>query len=160
MMTCVVGLAVRSPLCFAKCTTDCAPRISLALRRGFKSEAERIAKDVWTAMGLDAGDPMDAIALAKHAGCIVHPADSLVDIAKLKTLYAIQDNAFFACTFEISAGRHAIVYNPLMNDARRNSDIAHEVAHILLDHRLSRLEQLGDVAFLSCDRRQEEEAGW
>ena len=110
-------------------------------------------------MGLSPGDCMDASELARHVGCVVHPADELVDVAKLKKLKRIQDDAFFACTFKLSGG-HAIVFNPLMPETRRNSDIAHEVSHIVLDHRLSRLERLGDVAFLSCDKQQEEEAAW
>ena len=39
-------------------------------------------------------------------------------------------------------------------------DIAHELAHTLLDHDLSRIERVGDVTFLSCDPTQEEEAAW
>ena len=111
-------------------------------------------------MRLTPSDRMDAIKLAKHVGCIVRPADALVDIAKLERLYRIQDDAFFACTFELPGDRYAIVFNPLMSDTRRNSDVAHEVAHIVLGHKLSRLERLGNVAFLSCDKRQEEEAAW
>ena len=132
----------------------------MALRRGFKAESERIAKDIWTAMGVEADGCMDAVELAQHIGCIVRAADTLVDIAKVKELHRIQDNAFFACTFELPGGRRAVVFNPLMPDTRRNSDVAHEVAHILLSHRLSRLERLGNVGFLSCDKQQEDEAGW
>ena len=40
------------------------------------------------------------------------------------------------------------------------SALYNELAHILLDHELSRLERLGDVTFFSCDAIQEEEAGW
>ena len=132
----------------------------MALRRGFKAEAERLAKDIWSAMGLRHSDRMEAVKLAKHVGCVVRPADALVDIARLEELKRIQDNAFFACTFELPGDRHAIVFNPLMSGTRQNSDVAHEVAHIVLDHRLSRLERLGNVAFLSCDKQQEEEAAW
>ena len=132
----------------------------MPLRRGFKAEAERLAKDIWDAMGLSHSDRMDAVELAKHVGCIVRPADTLVSIARLEGLRRVQDDAFFACTFELPSGRRAIVFNPLTSDTRRNSDVAHEVAHIILEHRLSRLERLGNVAFLSCDKRQEEEAAW
>ena len=111
-------------------------------------------------MGLSADDRMDASDLARHLGCVVHAADELVGIARLKQLERIQDDAFFACTFKLPKERYVIVFNPLMNETRRNSDIAHEVSHIVLDHRLSRLERLGGVAFLSCDKHQEEEAAW
>ena len=132
----------------------------MALRRGFKAEAERLAKDIWREMSLTSNDRMDAVKLAEHVGCIVRPADALVDITKLEELYRIQDDAFFACTFELSGDRYAIVFNPLMSNTRRNSDVAHEVAHIVLDHSMSRLERVGDVAFLSCNKQQEEEAAW
>lgn len=132
----------------------------MALRRGFKAEAERLAKDIWSEMRLTPSDTMDAVKLAEHVDCIVHSADALVDIGKLKELYQIQRDAFFACTFKLPVNRYAIVFNPLMSDTRRNSDIAHEVAHIVLRHSLSRLERLGDIAFLSCDKQQEEEAAW
>ena len=132
----------------------------MALRRGFKAEAERRAKDTWTAMDLKPGDRMDAVALAEHFGCLIRAADALVPREKLEELFGIQDNAFFACTFRLRDRRHAIVFNPLMEETRRNSDVAHEVAHIVLDHRLSRLGHLDGVAFLSCDPQQEEEAAW
>ena len=132
----------------------------MALRRGFKAEAERLANDIWSAMHLKPSNCMDAVDLARHAGCIVRSAGTLVDIARLKELKRIQDDAFFACTFKLPGARHAIVFNPLMPDTRRNSDVAHEVAHIVLDHRLSRLGRVGSVAFLSCDKQQEEEAAW
>ena len=132
----------------------------MALRRGFKAEAERLAKDIWNAMNLEPGDCMDAVKLAIHAGCVVRSAGDLVDVARLKELNRIQDDAFFACTFKLSHDRYAVVFNPLMLDTRRNSDVAHEVAHIILGHRLSRLERIGSVAFLACDNQQEEEARW
>ena len=53
-----------------------------------------------------------------------------------------------------------IVFNPLSAPSRRTSDLAHEFAHLLLDHDLSRIETLGDLTFLSCDPVQEEEAAW
>ena len=65
----------------------------MALRRGFKAEAERLATDIWGGMGLKPGDPLDALTLAKHVGCDVRSAAQIVDIAKLKELQRIQDDA-------------------------------------------------------------------
>lgn len=132
----------------------------MSLRRGFKAEAERLANEIWREMRLTPKDRMDAVRLAEHVGCVVRPADSLVDIAKLKELRRIQQDAFFACTFKLPGDRFAIVFNPLVSDTRRNSDIAHEVAHVVLDHSFSQLQRLGDIAFLSGDKQQEDEAAW
>jgi Zn-dependent peptidase ImmA (M78 family) len=132
----------------------------LALRRGFKAESERRAEALWRDLQLEEGDRIEAIALATHLGYFVRCADELIDRQKLKKLEKIQPGAFSACTFRLPNRVDAIVYSPFAHPTRRNSDVAHEIAHLLLGHRLSRLERVGDVAFLSCDAVQEEEARW
>lgn len=132
----------------------------MALRRGFKAESERRAEALWQELGLESADRIDAVDLAKHLGYVVHSAAELVNRRKLKKLEEVQPGAFSACTFRLPRGGHAIVYSPFAAPTRQNSDVAHEIAHLLLGHRLSTLQRLGNVAFLSCDPDQEEEARW
>ena len=98
--------------------------------------------------------------LASLLGIEIRAGDELVQRERFRELERIQPDSFSACTFRPSPERVVIVYNPLSAKSRRRSDLAHELAHILLDHELSRLERLGDVTFFSCDAIQEEEAGW
>lgn len=88
------------------------------------------------------------------------PANKLVDRAQLNHLESVQPGAFSAATFHLPAGRTVIVFNPLSDIARTNSDIAHELAHILLDHNVRELHQLAGCTFLTCDPEQEDEANW
>lgn len=132
----------------------------MALRRGFKSEAERIAARVRTDLGLNADEPVDPKTLAKLLGFEVRAGDELLPRERFIELERLQPGAFSACTFRNSLARPVIVYNPLSAAARRASDLAHELAHTLLDHDLSRVEKLGDLTFLTCDPVQEEEAAW
>ena len=132
----------------------------MALRRGFKSEAERIARGVRSEMGLNAAKSVAPEDLASLLGIEVRAGDELVPRERFRELERIQPDSFSACTLRPSPERVVVVYNPLSTRARRSSDLAHELAHILLDHELSRLERLGDVTFFSCDAIQEEEAGW
>ena len=132
----------------------------MALRRGFKSEAERIAQRVRSEMGLDAAKSVAPEVLARLLGIEVRAGDELIPRERFKELERFQQDSFSACTLRPSPDRVVIVYNPLSTKPRRRSDLAHELAHILLDHELSRLERLNDVTFLSCDSIQEEEAGW
>jgi Zn-dependent peptidase ImmA (M78 family) len=129
------------------------------VRRGFKAEAERIASSVRKKIGLRAAEPLDVVGLAQHAGATVRSAAELTSRAKLEVLEELQPGAFSACTFSFS-DQHIIVYNPLNNPGRRNSDIAHEVAHLLLGHELKEVQQLGGLTFFSCDPEEEEEANW
>ncbi len=132
----------------------------MALRRGFKSEAERIARRVRAELGMSAGHSVTPEVLAKLLGIEVRAGDELIHPQRFAELEQIQPGAFSACTFRPSADRIVVVYNPRSPKSRRRSDLAHELAHVLLDHELSRVEKLGAATFLSCDAIQEEEAAW
>jgi Zn-dependent peptidase ImmA (M78 family) len=129
------------------------------MRRGFKAEAERTAQRIRSEMGLRPAEPLDSLELAKHAGAEVRCADQLVAIAKLEALEEIQPGAFSACTFTVG-DRRVIVYSPLASPGRRQSDIAHEVAHILLGHAVQQVQQVGGLCFFTCDPEEEQEANW
>ena len=132
----------------------------MALRRGFKSEAERIARRVQSDLGLSAADHIAPKLVAELLGIEVKAGDELLPRERFEELERIQSGAFSACTLRPSPDRTIIVHNPLSPETRQKSDVAHELAHTLLDHELSRVQRLGDVTFLSCDPIQEEEAAW
>jgi Zn-dependent peptidase ImmA (M78 family) len=129
------------------------------MRRGFKAEAERTAESIRTEMGRRASDTLDAVELARHIGAEVRRADELTSLAKLETLEELQPGAFSACTFTIGE-RHVIVYSPLASLGRTQSDIAHEVAHIVLRHEMKSVETVGGISFFTCDPEEEQEANW
>jgi Zn-dependent peptidase ImmA (M78 family) len=129
----------------------------LTLRRGFAAQAERQAADIRRELGLDPADPIDLAAVAKHFGVRVVPADELIDIERLHELERIQAFAFSACTFDID-GTKVIVLNPLRSLGRQNSDLAHELAHLLAGHELSEIRAVAGVPFRTCRPDQEEEA--
>ena len=132
----------------------------MALPRGFKSEAERIATEVRAALGLSTVQPVAPEALAEFLGVEIRAGDKLIPRKRFIELERAQRGAFSACTFRPSDDRIVVVYNPLSAETRRRSDLAHELAHILLGHELSRIERLGDATFLTGNASQEEEAAW
>lgn len=129
------------------------------MRRGFKAEAERRAREVRAEMGLSQADALDAMELARHVGCEVRRADELTTLAKLEALEELQPGAFSACTFTLGE-RHVIVYNPLASPGRRQSDIAHEAAHLLLGHDVKEVRRIAGLSFFTCDPDEEQEANW
>ena len=132
----------------------------MVLRRGFKSEAELIAGDVRSKLGLGTSKSVAPEMIADLLGIKIHAGDDLIPLEKFKELEEIQPGAFSACTLQPNGNEKVIVYNPLCAESRRRSDLAHELSHILLNHDLSRIERLGEFTFLSCDQTQEEEAAW
>lgn len=110
-------------------------------------------------MGLKLTDPLDAVALGKHLGASVRSADELTSLANLEELDALQKGAFSACTFDLGE-RTVIVYSPLSSLGRRQSDISHESAHLLLEHSVKEIETFGGLSFFTCDPDEEQEANW
>lgn len=129
------------------------------MRRGFKAEAERLAAQVRTELGLGPYKPMDIKALARHVGAQLRAADELTSLAKLEELEGLQPGAFSACTFDLGASK-VIVVSPLATEQRRRSDASHEASHLLLDHKVREVEQLGGLSFFTCDPDEEQEANW
>lgn len=129
----------------------------MTLRRGFKAEAEREAIRVRKELGLAAHDRLDPRELAQHLKVSVVDAGELVDVAELEELERLQAFAFSAATFKIE-GKDIIVVSPLRNVGRQNSDIAHELAHVMLKHELSEIRELEGMPFRTCKPDEEEEA--
>lgn len=130
------------------------------MRRGFKTEAERLADRTRAELGLQPHVHMPIRDLAAHLDIEIYPADQLVDRADLEELEELQPGAFSAATFHLQGDRTVIVSNPLSDPGRTNSDIAHEIAHVLLNHEIREIQQLAGHTFFTCNPEQEEEANW
>jgi len=129
----------------------------MTVRRGFRSEAERVSVAIRTDLGIGAGDPLPLAEAARARKAEVVSAADLVDIERLVELERIQAFAFSACTFELD-GKSVIVFNPLRSPARQQSDVAHELSHLLLGHTLSEIREVAGLPFRTCRTDQEEEA--
>ena len=129
----------------------------MTLPRGFKAAAERTAKEVRSELGIAEHAAIDICAVAEHRRIRVVSAAELVDEERLEEIESIQAYAFSACTFEVN-DRHVIVFNPLRSQERTNSDIAHELSHLLLKHELGEVQYLHGVPFRTCRADEEEQA--
>ncbi len=113
------------------------------LERGFKSYAEGLAINLRREMGLAPHDPLCAFALAEHLAIPVLPFSELLPLAKVSgqmssaMLQALDDEVHGLC-IPWRAGR-AILHNDTRSEARQQSDVSHEVAHVLLQHPMSDL---------------------
>ena len=130
------------------------------MRRGFKTQAERLANDLRARLGCGEEQPAPLDAIAEDLRVQLLPADRLIARERLEELQRLQPDAFSAGTFRLADGRRFIVFNPLHGPGRTRSNQAHELAHILLDHKVRTIERVGDLKFLTCDTEQEEEADW
>lgn len=130
------------------------------MRRGFKAEAERRARHLGELLGCRDGEPVPLDSLAAYLDVEVLPADEIVDRRRIQELHELQPDAFSAATLKLSNGKRVIVFNPLHPKGRTNSNVAHELAHLVLGHVVRNIATVGNFKFLTCDAEQEEEADW
>jgi IrrE N-terminal-like domain len=130
------------------------------LRRGFKADAERIAEHVRLDLGLGPLDRLDCFALAEAWGI---PVVSLGELredgaseAGIRRL--MSPDAGFSATTIVLGPRRLIVYNPHHEPGRKASSLAHELAHVILEHEAA--PALGVGGCRHWDGRQEAEADW
>lgn len=129
----------------------------MTLPRGFKAEAEREALRVREELNLEPTDGLSPHALAAHLKVAVVDASTLVELEALEEIERLQAFSFSAATFDFS-GKKVIVTNPIRTPGRLNSDVAHELAHIMLKHDLSEIRDLAGTQFRTCKPDEEEQA--
>jgi Zn-dependent peptidase ImmA (M78 family) len=106
----------------------------MALRRGFKAEANSTADEVRGELGLGFFDPLDPSELAAHLDIPVIGLSELSEAAtSVEHLIEVEPSAFSAITV-FRGTRRLIVHNDRHAPGRRNSDVTHELSHGLLLH--------------------------
>lgn len=108
------------------------------LRRGFKSEAERIAQEVREELELSPLDALDVFVLAAHLEIPVfgmrdaaHYSDGA---ASFLLHFASRELDSFSAMTVFNDGRRVIIHNEFHAPTRQASNIAHELSHCLLEH--------------------------
>ena len=133
------------------------------MRRGFKAWCERTANDYRRALGVAPSAPLDPRSLANYLGVrVARPEDipTLSEAAR-RQLVEVDPDSWSAVTVAVGAAR-LVVLNSGHSDARQRSSLAHELAHLILNHATDQT-QLSHEGLLfrgTFDREQEEEANW
>jgi Zn-dependent peptidase ImmA (M78 family) len=129
---------------------------------GFKTKAEVIAESCRSEMGLPAESALDAYQLASHLGILVQSVDQILNESDALKLIGTRSNPveFSALCMKNCDGDKIIIYNPNHSLPRQQSDLMHEIAHILRKHEMAEevKQLLGKVNLRSFDHFQEEEA--
>lgn len=131
--------------------------------RGFKSWCEQASLQQRRALGLRSGEPLDAALLASHLGIDVWTPEDVpgLDADSLNTLLVEDPDSWSAVTLAVNS-KHVIILNSAHSQARRASNITHEIAHVIIGHEPARVDITEDgLLMLNCyDKKQEEEATW
>lgn len=131
-------------------------------KRGFKSWCDQTAEAMRRQRGMEPWAPLAAELLAQHLGAVVITPQNLPTLASdvCERLLSIHTEIWSAIT--ISSDPPLIVYNPQHSPGRQNSDLMHELAHLLLEHVPGTvyIDPKSKLVLRHHDREQEEQANW
>jgi len=132
----------------------------MSLWHGFKAEASRIAERMRQRIGLRAIDPLDIDLLSKY---LKVPICTLSGFRKLcpdavRHLTIVESGSFSAVTIPCGPSTQIILHNDSHALVRQRSNLAHEFAHIILDHPMTL--PLDNTGCRYIDRDIEHEANW
>jgi Zn-dependent peptidase ImmA (M78 family) len=131
----------------------------MTLRRGFKSEANDLAREVRAELELDFLSPLDPRKLAAHLDIpIVALSEFEMDAPAMAAYFAGTNRSDFSALTVFRGSRRLIVYNDSHTRARQASDLAHELSHGLLLHEPK--PALNAAGCRDWDGEVEEEADW
>lgn len=142
-----------------KSTNDDAS-LNGSFRRGFKTNAEKIAVEYRKRLGLKDFEPLSALKLAAHFEIEVLCPGEIPGISPdcLSKLLAGADH-----WSAITIGREKptlIIYNDTHSRARTESNLMHEMAHVLLGHEMGEIDTSLGIPLRKYDSMQENEAEW
>lgn len=106
--------------------------------RGFMAEAERLGERYRSELGISKFDPLDAFALADHLGVPVFSVeDAYRDNTQDPNYRVLSDpSRFHAMWMPNEDGDRIIIHNINQSKNRQQSNIMHELAHIIRNHEI------------------------
>jgi Zn-dependent peptidase ImmA (M78 family) len=134
----------------------------MTLVRGFKTKAERISIQFRAELNLRDVDCLDAFVLSNHLNVsVLCPSHFLGHDTSLEKLCSV-NSGWSAMTLKSRYGQSIIIHNTKHSPARQQSNIMHELAHIICGHEPDQLdshyEALLRLGLRSYIKSHEEEA--
>jgi len=133
------------------------------MQRGFKAWAEHEAIEQRRRLGLGATVPLPATQLAAYLDITIVSPEHIPGMTRehLECLLQRDRSSWSAITVNINSAT-TIIHNTGHARTRQESNLMHEIAHIICKHAPSELIRVGGLPFLlrEYNAEQEEEASW
>lgn len=133
-------------------------------RRGFKAESERKAAHYRSVLELPKHAPLPARDLASLIDVSLKTPNEIPGLSMnaLHTLLSKGTDNWSGATIPNGRGGYIVIYNSTESQARQESTLMHELAHIILGHEFSVIGKVNNlnIPLRDYDEIQEMEATW
>ncbi len=133
------------------------------MRRGFKTWAEREAIERRKALGLKAQDALPAAILAASLNIAILAPEQIPGMPQEHLLRLLQrDSSSWSAVTLTCDDSSLIIHNTSHASTRQESDLMHELAHVLCKHQPVKFSVIGSppLHLREYDVAREEEAEW
>ncbi len=108
----------------------------IILKRGFKANAERLAKEYREKLNIHPCAALCAFKLAEYLQIPVYKiTEFTTNQLHIELLSGKNGDEWSALTMITEVGTTIIIHNPFNSEARQQSDIMHELSHIICEHK-------------------------
>ena len=135
-------------------------------RRGFKAWSERTALGFRRDLQIEPFGALAPYELAQHLDIRVWTPDDVARLGDLAEVHLDQllkhDPSSWSAVTLILPLNKVIILNSTHAPVRQNSDLMHELAHLILEHKPARVDMTPEKLMIldTYDKFQEEEANW
>ena len=131
-------------------------------KRGFKTWCEQTAEATRRQHGMQPWEPLAARTLAESLKATIVTPEHLSALPPDVCKRLLSDHQDIWSAITISTIPPLIVYNPAHSVGRQNSDLMHEIAHLLMEHSPGTvyIDPKSRLALRHFDTEQEEQANW
>jgi len=133
------------------------------MQRGFKAWTENASTRYRQELGIVPEAPLSPYALAHHLKVQVLSPEKIDGVSEgaLRRLLREDSSSWSGITLCLPS-RIGVIINSAHSAARQSSDLMHELAHVILDHKAARVDvsKSGHLLLSTHDKAQEEEASW
>jgi hypothetical protein len=134
------------------------------MRRGFKAWCERASSEYRQALGLSLAAALDPLILAEHLNVRVLMPEDVPSVLpqSLLRLRGSDGRATWSAVTITQGGIRLVILNSGHPSTRRANSLAHELAHIILNHTSDDTQWSPEGVLFrnSFDEEQEDEANW
>jgi Zn-dependent peptidase ImmA (M78 family) len=129
------------------------------LKRGFKNGSEKKSLELRRLLNLKPHEYLSARELASYYKVKIITPEEVPRFDKQCIMKLLKYDVWSAVTLKRD-NTFAIILNTDHSIARQESDLFHELAHIVCGHDMSGFVKIGDTYFRRYNKEQEEEAEW
>lgn len=131
------------------------------MERGFKARAEELSEEIRNHLGLRIDEALPARKLAEYLGARVMGVEDIPGLGRTDVSWLLNGSASEWSAFTLAVGgKTFIVHKTSHARTRQESDLMHELAHILCKHSPDEERQFDDPVLRHYNQNEEEEATW